>query len=169
MKDHLRKICLSGAFIAIGYIVTAFLSVPYGFGGYFNFGDVITLISAVILGPWYGALIGSAFSSMADLTSGFAMFIPFTIIAKSLMAVSGGYLYRLFAKKIRIFAFLIASLFMVVIYFFSYLIYFGLAAYLNSIFDLLQASIVSLFAYIILISLQKLIKNKENESVNNLD
>lgn len=157
-KSYLRKLCLSGIMIAIGYIVTAFLGIPYASGaGYLNFGDVITLVSSVILGPWYGAFIGVVFSSMADLTSGFVMFIPFTIVAKALMAITAGLLYRVFPKKIKFLSFLIGTLLMVLIYFISYMVYFGIGAYVSTLFDLIQAVVATVLGYIVIAVLERVI------------
>lgn len=157
-KSYLRKLCLSGIMIAIGYIVTAFLGIPYASGaGYLNFGDVITLISSVILGPWYGAFIGIVFSSMADLTMGFVMFIPFTIIAKGLMGIVSGLLYRVLPKKIKFLSFLIGTLLMVLVYFASYMIYFGIGGYVSTLFDLIQAGVAVILATIIITILERVI------------
>lgn len=163
-KGYLKKLCLSGMFIAIGYVITAFLKIPYAGGaGYFNFGDIITLISSVILGPWYGALIGASFSSMADLSSGYGLFIPFTIIAKSLMAISAGYLYKIFPIRLKYFSFLIGTLVMVGVYFIAYWIYYDLGAYISSLFDLVQALVSSLLGYFLLLPLEKYLSKKHRD------
>jgi len=168
-KGYLKKLTLSGMLIALGYVLTVFLKIPYANGaGYFNFGDVITLLAAVILGPWYGAFIGASFSSMADLFSGFGQFVPFTILAKALMAIISGYLYKIFPKKIKYFGLLIGSLVMVGIYFISYFIYYGLGAYISSIFDLVQALISSLLGYLLLFPLEKYFPKKSDEHQSGL-
>lgn len=147
--------------IAVGYVVTVFLSVPYAsYAGYFNFGDAITILSSVILGPWYGAFIGATFSAMADLSSDYAQFVPFTIIAKALMAILVGYLHKIFPKKLKILAFFISALPMVAVYFVAYLIYYGLGSYFLTIFDFIQGFISSILAYLSFIFIDKLSKTK---------
>lgn len=147
--------------IAIGYVVTAFLSIPYASqAGYFNFGDVITILSSLILGPWYGAFIGATFSAMADLSGGYAHFIPFTIIAKALMAILVGYLHKIFPKKLKISAFIIASLAMVSVYFVAYWVYYGLGSYILSLFDLIQGLVSSILGYLLFVLIDKIPKIK---------
>lgn len=163
-KNYIKKISLSGMLIAIGYVVTAFLAIPYASqAGYFNFGDVITILSSVILGPWYGAFIGATFSAMADLSGGFAQFVPFTIAAKGLMAILGGYLHKIFPKKLKILAFFISSLAMVAVYFVAYWLYYGLGSSFLSLFDLIQGLISSILGYLLFVLIDKIPKKMRTE------
>lgn len=163
-KNYIKKISLSGMLIAVGYVVTVFLSVPYAsYAGYFNFGDVITILSSVILGPCYGAFIGATFSAMADLSSGYAQFVPFTIFAKALMGILVGFLHKIFPKKLKIIAFFISSLAMVAVYFVAYWIYYGFGSYLLTVFDLIQGLISSILAYLLFILFDKIPKSKTTE------
>lgn len=148
--------------IALTYVCSAFLSFPYAGGaGYINFGDIIILFSSVILGPFWGTFIGIVGASLADLQLGYIFFIPFTIIAKGGEAFICGMLYKKFNSKINFLSFIIASLWMVLIYFFAYLINFGIAGLISSAFDLIQIT-VSIFGAILLVnSFKKFFKDKD--------
>jgi uncharacterized membrane protein len=84
------------------------------------------------------------------------------------MAIISGYLYKIFPKKIKYFGLLIGSLVMVGIYFISYFIYYGLGAYISSIFDLVQALISSLLGYFLLFPLEKYFQKKSDEHQSGL-
>ena len=88
---------------------------------------------------------------------GFVMFIPFTIIAKGLMAIVSGLLYRVLPKKIKFLSFLIGTLLMVLVYFASYMIYFGVGGYVSTLFDLIQAGVATVLGSIIIAILERVI------------
>ena len=71
-------------FTALVCVITTLLRIPYGStGGYFNFGDIIVMVSGLIFGPWVGAFAGGIGSMISDLI-GFPIFAPLTLLAKGL-------------------------------------------------------------------------------------
>ena len=51
------KISLTGLMIALIYVCTAFLSIPFANGaGYFNFSDCLILFTSIYIGPVEGIL-----------------------------------------------------------------------------------------------------------------
>ena len=71
-------------FMAVVTVTTLFLRLPTPTGGYFNFGDVAVVFTALLLGSRSGFLAGGLGSAVADLISGYAMFAPVTFVAKGL-------------------------------------------------------------------------------------
>lgn len=135
------KMTMSAMFIAIAYLLTAFAAIPFPLGnGYINFGDAIIMFSSIVLGPVYGALVGAIAGALADLTVGGFLFIPFTIIAKAGEALLSGYLHKIFPSFLKWLAYIIGAIWMVITYFFCYLILYGNAALVGSLFDLIQAT-----------------------------
>ena len=77
-----RQIAAIGVMGALATIATMIFAFPVpAISGYFNFGDVIVQISALVFGPVVGALAGGLGSGLADLLGGwYTWVIPTTII-----------------------------------------------------------------------------------------
>lgn len=162
-KKIILRMCFSAMFSALCFICTAFLKIPFPNGmGYFNFGDAIIIFSSIYLGPIEGvfvALIGGIFS---DLFAGYANFIPFTIVAKTLLALSSGLGFYFFKKGWVKYIFpFIGAILMAATYFVSYWVYFGIAESYLALFDLLQASVgaiigIAIYSFLIKIKFNPL-------------
>jgi uncharacterized membrane protein len=79
---------------ALACIATMVIHIASPTGGYMNLGDVVVLLGAYLLGPWYGAVAGGVGSALADLLSGYPAYVPATLVIKALMALLAGSLYR---------------------------------------------------------------------------
>ena len=77
-----KKVALRGLLIAAVTGATM-LSIPVpGFRLYFNFGEGIIYLAALLLGPAWGAAAGGIGASLADLLLGYPLWAPFTLIIK---------------------------------------------------------------------------------------
>ena len=63
----LRKLVLAALFAALCTVMTMVIQVPSPMQGYVNLGDCAVLLSAWVLGPWYG---GAAASIPGNLVQG---------------------------------------------------------------------------------------------------
>ena len=61
-------------------------------GGYFNFGDVIVVTTALLFGPIVGGLTGGIGPALADIYLGYGLFAPFTLVIKGLEGLVVGYI-----------------------------------------------------------------------------
>ena len=76
---QIAAIGVMGALATIGTLIFAF-PIP-ATSGYFNFGDVMVQIAALVFGPVVGALAGGLGSGLADLLGGWYVYvIPTTLI-----------------------------------------------------------------------------------------
>ena len=141
-NEHDAIIRLTGVaiFSALAYILTAFCLIPYPGGGYLNFGDVVTLFVSIVYGPIEGALVGMISGSMGDLTAGYAVYIPFTIVAKAVMGLSSGFLYIVLRKRktLRFVSPFVGATLMIAVYMGAYAVIIGQGVYLASAFDCVQ-------------------------------
>ena len=96
----LKMMVMTALFIALGYAATSLLTIPTPGGGYLNLGDTIVLLGACLLGPVYGAAAGGLGPALADLLLGYGIYVPATLVIKSLMGVTAALLYRALRKKI---------------------------------------------------------------------
>lgn len=77
-----REVAAAAVFIALTFIVTRYTVVPIpATKGFFNLGEVVIYIAALIFGPLVGALAGGLGSSLADLAAA-PQFAAFTLIIK---------------------------------------------------------------------------------------
>ena len=165
MKDvfFLLKISLTALMTALIYVITAFLPIPYAGGsGYLNFSDGLIMFTTIFIGPIEGISSAIISCALADLTAGAANFIPFTIIAKGLEALSCYVFFRLLKNHnvLKYLSCLIAPLFMVLTYMVAYLIMFGKEFLINSVFDLIQGITGTVLSIILLKAFEKINLNK---------
>ena len=61
-------------------------------GGYFNFGDVIVVTTALLFGSTIGGIAGGLGSALADIVLGYGLFAPFTLVIKGIEGFVVGYI-----------------------------------------------------------------------------
>lgn len=84
-SPKVRTLVLTGLFSALIYVFTAYLHVPTG-AGYTHAGDGIIYLAGSILPMPYAAAAGAIGGGLADGLSGFAIWMPATIIIKIITA-----------------------------------------------------------------------------------
>ena len=61
--------------------------------GYFNLGEAIVYIAAILFGPYVGAFTGGSIF-IADILVGYGQYAPGTLVIKALEGATVGFLYR---------------------------------------------------------------------------
>ena len=84
--EKIRLIVMTGLFAAVTYIFTAYFHIPSG-AGYTHAGDGIIYLAACLLPTPYAAAAGAIGGALADGLSGFAVWMPATIIIKAVTAM----------------------------------------------------------------------------------
>ena len=125
MNEKLRSIVMASLLAAITTVATMIIKVPtFGTNGYVNIGDAIVLISAWLLGNPYGAVAAGIGSGLADLLSGYPMYIPGTTVIKFAMALACAGLYSVLKEKLpRPVVFIISGVVAEVIMIVGYFLY----------------------------------------------
>ena len=100
------NIVLIAIFAALEFVLTAFVAIPIGLGGYLNFSDFFVFILASLFNPIIGGLVGGIAASLSDIYLGYMFFAPFTFVIKFLEGLLAGYLYRFIFKKSTKYGFL---------------------------------------------------------------
>lgn len=98
-NEQVKTLVMTALFAAMACVATMVIHVPSPTGGYMNLGDTIVLLGAYFLGPVYGAVAGGVGSAMADLLSGYPVYVPATLVIKAIMAVVAALLFRALGKK----------------------------------------------------------------------
>ena len=93
-RERTRALVLTGVFAALGCAATLALQIPTPTGGYVNLEDTVVLLGAYLLGPAAGAAAGGIGPALADLLSGYAVYVPGTLVIKGAMGLLAAALYR---------------------------------------------------------------------------
>ena len=98
-NTNLKQIVMTALFAALACVATMSIRIPTpGTGGYIHPGDVIVILSGVILGPVWGLLAAGIGSAMADLLGGYFIYVPITFAVKGLIAFIAGMIYHKLGK-----------------------------------------------------------------------
>ena len=93
MRDErVKRLALGGMLASLVLLATWFLKVPTAIG-YIHLGDGVIFFSSMVIGP-YAALIAGVGSALADLLSGYAIYIAPTFIIKAVMGLIAAVLIR---------------------------------------------------------------------------
>lgn len=84
-----KSLTQTAMFAAIIFVATAFLPrLALGAGGYLHIGDAFIYLSACFLPLPYAIAAAAIGGSLADLLSGYAIWVPFTFIIKALLVIA---------------------------------------------------------------------------------
>lgn len=161
-----KKVILAAIMSALICVLTMFpkLPIPMVNGGYIHMGDALIIVAAFLLNPLYAALAAGIGSCLADLFSGYALYVPATFVIKAVIALIASALFVTLKRKqkslfiINLLVALLAELVMVLGYFLFETILYGAGTAAVAIpFNLAQAAFGAV-AGIILIKI--IISNK---------
>lgn len=111
-----KKIAAAGVIAALVFVATFFIRIPIP-NGYLNLGDAVILISTLMLGP-FAAIPAAIGAGLADLISGYSVYVIPTILIKGLMGFTAG---KILSKEKtvsrKLIGFILAELIMVAGYF----------------------------------------------------
>lgn len=120
-----KKMVTAALFAAIICAVTFFPKIP-SVNGYIHLGDAVILLAAFVLGPLYGGVAAAIGSALADLISGYVVFVPGTFVMKFLTAACAAYVFLLLAKvrpKLKVVNYVLSGLVGEAVMIFGYFLY----------------------------------------------
>ena len=91
--DRVRRMTAAAMFAAMCAVATMALRIPTPTNGYVHLGDSFVLLAGFVLGPAYGAAAAGIGSMLADLLSGYAYYMPGTLIIKAACAACAALIY----------------------------------------------------------------------------
>ena len=80
---HIKLICISAMFAALVFVATFLVKVPLPVG-YVHIGDGIVFLASALLPLPYAMVASAVGVGLADLCSGYAIYIPITVIIRIL-------------------------------------------------------------------------------------
>ncbi len=157
--NKIKIMVFSALFAALIFTGTQFIKVPLPFG-YFNFGDCFIILAALMLGGTYAIMASAIGSVLADIISGYTIYVPATLIIKSLMVVivtviakTGDATNHAVKRLFKVIGVVLAELTMVLGYFLYDIVLYGIAgagaSLLGNFIQAAVAAIASIFIFTI--------------------
>ncbi len=153
MDKNIAKRVALGAILAATVTLATMLHVPLpGLRIYFNLGEGVIYIIALLLGARFGGLCGGVGAALADMLLGYPLWAPLTLVIKGLE----GYIVGRLAPRGRIMAIAAGAAVMIAGYTTSAGILYGWkVAPVELMTDIAQTGIGAAFALIMLPILEK--------------
>ncbi len=97
-RDSRFNIIYIVVFTVLVFVATIVIQVYQPFtGGYFNLGEAVIYVAALVFGPWVAGIAGGVGAALADAVSGYGIFVPATLVVK----FAEGYIAGWLALKLR--------------------------------------------------------------------
>lgn len=94
IENPTKFVALSTTFTALVFIATAIFQLAItATNGYFNFGEAMVYLAALIGGPLVGLVAGAVGSSLSDIITGYGIYAPGTFVVKGIEGYVAGYLF----------------------------------------------------------------------------
>lgn len=96
-----QKMVTAALLAALVCVATMLIKIPSPLKGYLNLGDCVVLFAGWMMPPLYGFLAAGIGSALADLFSGYAVYIPATFTIKGLMALTAYGVFKMIRYKMN--------------------------------------------------------------------
>ena len=155
-QQRIRKIVFSAMFCALVFAAT-WIYVPAPAVGNVNLGDGVLLLSAWMLGGPWAAVSAALGATLADLSSGFAIYAPATFLIKAAMVCTALLVCRLLSQTklpkrlARVFSAVTAELVMILGYlaYEALFLHYGIAAIANIPFNAVQGAFAVILSSVV--------------------
>lgn len=161
MKENkVFKIVIAAVFCALVFTMT-FISIPTPSVGNINLGDCMVILSACLIGGWYGVFAGAVGAALCDLAGGYAIYAPGTLIIKALMVIVILIVRRFVFKNNKSLSLVVSGACAEVVMIIGYFVYealilgYGIGAIMNVPFNTIQGVINLLAAVILYATIKK--------------
>ncbi len=140
-RTDIRTLTLTALMAALIFVLTRAVQIATPGKGYIHLGDSGITFTALAFGPWVGAIAGGLGTALADLTSGYPTWAPFSLVIHGLQGWAIGTLTRRSHSLPSLVAATVASLVIIAGgYFLAGLVLMGMGAALADIVpNLIQA------------------------------
>jgi energy-coupling factor transport system substrate-specific component len=146
-----RTLAMTGVMTAVIFALTRGVQIPTPVGGYVHLGDAGVLFTSFAFGPVVGTIAGALGTALADVTSPYAQWAPFTLVIHGLMGYLAATIVQGDGKAWRlILASLLAGIILVGGYFLAGWILVGMEAALEitpNVMQIVAGAIVAVPLY----------------------
>ncbi|MDO4902874.1 MAG: ECF transporter S component [Limosilactobacillus sp.] len=162
-NSMIQKLTLAAMFIALGVVFGRLFLIPLPWThGNINLCDAAIFVGTMLLGPFYGGVIGGFTGLFLDLISGYAQYAPFSFVAHGLEGLIAGLIIaHLAGKSGKVVGLLVGVVVMVIGYFFTDSILYNWATgSLGIIPNICQGLVGAVVAFVVEATLSKRISLK---------
>jgi uncharacterized membrane protein len=85
-----RLVAITAVMSAVIYVLTRMVQIPTPARGYIHLGDAAIFFSSFAFGPWVGGIAGALGTALADVTTGYPQWAPFSFVVHGLQGVVVG-------------------------------------------------------------------------------
>ena len=122
MNSSTKKIVMASLLASLCCVATMIIKIPSPLKGYINLGDCVVLLTGFTLSPIYAFLSAGIGSALADMFSGYLLYVPATFLIKGGVALIVAYGFSKIPKNLpsligKIIICIIAEVFMVLGYY----------------------------------------------------
>lgn len=153
-NKNIYNLTLTAVFTAMIFVLTYFVKIPTAIG-YIHLGDLAIYLAASLLPTPFALFAAGVGAGMADLTAGYAVYIPVTMIVKMLLALCFTSKNEKVISVRNLIAVFICCAITVFGYFTFEIFYYGAAAYASMIPNLLQAGASGLLFIVVGLAFDK--------------
>lgn len=152
---NLKRAMILAMIVALNVALAFFILIPVpATNGNINLCDAGIIFAALLYGKREGAIVGGLSGLLLDLVSGYAIFMPFSLVVHGLEGFAVGAIAKRDDNKSKALAIVVGAIIVVVGYFITNSILYGVAAGIPGLFtDTIQAvvgSVVGLVLYHVL-------------------
>ncbi|MCL1810028.1 MAG: ECF transporter S component [Clostridiales bacterium] len=98
--EKTSKLVMTAMMMCLIIVATMFFKIPIPFAnGYVHLGDAMVFLSVLVLGIKHGVFASAAGSALGDVLGGFAIWAPWTLVIKGVMALIMGLLVKAATKE----------------------------------------------------------------------
>ncbi|NLT13167.1 MAG: ECF transporter S component [Clostridiales bacterium] len=95
MSINVRRITFTAIAAAIVFVATRVTYIPVGTAGaYVHFGDAFIYFTAFLMGGPIAAIAAALGSAICDLSTGYTVYVPATLLIKGLMGLIAGFIMK---------------------------------------------------------------------------
>lgn len=92
-RKSIVKLVLTGMMVALVFLATYTTKIPIPMTkGYFNVGDSVIIVTAILLGRNSGLIAGGLGAALSDFLGGYLVFAPATLVIKALEGFAAGWI-----------------------------------------------------------------------------
>ncbi len=89
-----RVLAMTAVMTALVLALTRIQVASTPVGGYIHLGDIAIFFTALAFGPWAGLIAGGLGAALADITAGYAIFAPLTLVVHAAQGFVVGWVFH---------------------------------------------------------------------------
>lgn len=156
---NIKKLSIYAVLISLTTLATMIITIPIpATKGYINIGDLLVMVSALLIGRKGGFVVGGLGSAMADVLLGYGHYAPITLVVKGIEGWLTGYLYEKSKTKSTRMPVIVSGLWMATGYFIAEIFLYGKGAIVSLPGNIVQGLACAALATVVFPMIERIYK-----------